>query len=478
MTKIFALIMVSLIALSNSVSAQTWSPSPFFYNPDPNGPKTPEDFGAPHVPASDVTERSTSRLLYVGEGLPQQEAAPHVPASDVTERSTSRLPYVGEGLPQQEPESSANEAYAHIPPLTGEMLSLLMGRPTSLLYEWIVRLRENLLPSTPLLEPGEANKRYAPRRGDETILELFDQPIRERMAERIGLSKAREIERDTSWANYSRAHSAPIRMLVAGVGFLLDPVAGLLLALAVIFGVRFFSRAGFIQEGAATPEHIGEARCRDWKPSHERDVRDGGQAGRTSPSRGSIDWVLIEKTFKRLSSDASPRLPVAIYASWALSYLSYLLATERYFSYWYRQNSGDFWLLLLLPPTVCTAVIFIFRWAQTMRQAAGKEARQGEEKPNAPVSITADVLAIAAAEWAQIKDGSDLTKLNRFARHFAGTYHAELARDRIAELEDAARLAREEAERKHRLEEERRRQLEGSMKVIVGADRLSPSLET
>jgi hypothetical protein len=423
MTKIFALIMVSFIALANSVSA--YEPSPFLSTYG-HGPQTPEEFGA-NVPASDATKRSTSPFLYVGEGLPQQEG-----------------------------ESSANEAYAHIPPFTGEMFSQLMGRPTSLLYEWIVRQWENLFPSTPLLEPGEANKRYAPRRGDGTILELFDQPIRERIAERIGLSKAREIERDDYWANYSRAHSAPIRMLVAGVGFLLDPIAGLLMALAVIFAVRFLSRAGFIQEGAATPEQIGEARRRDWKPSHEHDARDavwtpfvtrwrdGGQAGRTSPSRGSIDWVLIEKTFKRLSSDASPRLPVAIYASWALSYLSYLLATERYFSYWYRQNSGDFWLLLLLPPTLCTAVIFIFRWAQTMRQAAGKEARQGEEKPNAPVSITADVLAIAAAEWAQIKDGSDLTKLNRFARHFAGTYHAELARDRIAELEDAARLAREE----------------------------------
>jgi hypothetical protein len=54
---------------------------------------------------------------------------------------------------------------------------------------------------------------------------------------------------------------------------------------------------------------------------------------------------------------------VAIYASWALSYVSYLLATERHFSYWYRNNIGEFWLLLMLPPTVCTAVIFIFRWA-------------------------------------------------------------------------------------------------------------------
>ena len=145
-----------------------------------------------------------------------------------------------------------------------------------------------------------------------------------------------------------------------------------------------------------------------------------------------------------MSSNANPRLPVAIYVSWALSYLSYLLATERYFSYWYRQNWGDFWLLLLLPPTICTAVIFIFRWAQTMRQTAGKEARQGEQKPNAFLSITGDVLAIAAAEWVQIKDESDLTKLNRFAHHFAGTYHAELARDRIAE---PARQAREEEEK-------------------------------
>jgi TPR repeat protein len=80
-------------------------------------------------------------------------------------------------------------------------------------------------------------------------------------------------------------------------------------------------------------------------------------------SRGIDPKALIETMFKGLSSGASPRLPVAIYASWALSYISYLLATERHFSYWYRNNIGEFWLLLMLPPTVCTAVIFIFRWA-------------------------------------------------------------------------------------------------------------------
>jgi len=73
--------------------------------------------------------------------------------------------------------------------------------------------------------------------------------------------------------------------------------------------------------------------------------------------------ALIETGFNRLSSGASFRLPVAIYASWTLSYASYLLMAERQF-YWYGRNIDDFWLLLLLPPTVCTAVIFIFRWAR------------------------------------------------------------------------------------------------------------------
>ncbi len=90
----------------------------------------------------------------------------------------------------------------------------------------------------------------------------------------------------------------------------------------------------------------------------------------------------------------------------------------------------------------------------------------------APVQPGADVgsstLALAAQEWGQIKDTADIAKLKRFSQHFAGTYYAELAAERIAELEEAARAktaseaearvkAAAEAEARAKAEAERRR---------------------
>jgi len=68
-------------------------------------------------------------------------------------------------------------------------------------------------------------------------------------------------------------------------------------------------------------------------------------------------------------------------------------------------------------------------------------ASQSQARP----PIDTSLLAIAAAEWGQLKEAVDIGKLKRFVLHFAGTYYADLAEERIAE--ESARLLRKERER-------------------------------
>jgi uncharacterized caspase-like protein len=82
--------------------------------------------------------------------------------------------------------------------------------------------------------------------------------------------------------------------------------------------------------------------------------------------------------------------------------------------------------------------------------------------PEAPIPTGTDPvgsrLALAAAEWGQIKDTRIIAKLKRFAEHFRGTYYTELAVERIAELEEADRAkATAEAEAQAKAEAERKR---------------------
>jgi formylglycine-generating enzyme required for sulfatase activity len=64
----------------------------------------------------------------------------------------------------------------------------------------------------------------------------------------------------------------------------------------------------------------------------------------------------------------------------------------------------------------------------------------------------------AAAEWEMIKDTDDIVQLESFVQQFAGTHHAGLAEDRIAEVEEAARAkAAAEAEARAKAEAERKK---------------------
>ncbi len=82
----------------------------------------------------------------------------------------------------------------------------------------------------------------------------------------------------------------------------------------------------------------------------------------------------------------------------------------------------------------------------------------------------------------RLKDTADIAKLRRFVQHFAGTYYAGLAEDRIAELEETARAnaaaeaaarAKAQAEAESRAKEEARRaELKGRIASIGDRDTL------
>ncbi|MDX2266444.1 MAG: caspase family protein [Hyphomicrobiales bacterium] len=89
----------------------------------------------------------------------------------------------------------------------------------------------------------------------------------------------------------------------------------------------------------------------------------------------------------------------------------------------------------------------LFYFAPGAPPAAAAQASTG-------ISATVSQLAIAAAEWAQIKDTGSIAVLKRFAEHFKDTYYGALAGDAVAALEAAA--ARAEVDRLAAEEEQRR----------------------
>jgi hypothetical protein len=67
--------------------------------------------------------------------------------------------------------------------------------------------------------------------------------------------------------------------------------------------------------------------------------------------------------FDRLSFGMKRRLPLAIYASWFLLWIGYLIACKSDFGEWYDANTQKFWLMLIVPPTVGLVTLILFRWA-------------------------------------------------------------------------------------------------------------------
>ena len=86
-----------------------------------------------------------------------------------------------------------------------------------------------------------------------------------------------------------------------------------------------------------------------------------GLGGWTSSLFRKTDFR-VAKTFQRVSIGLRPRVPVAMYASWALTYLSYSLFMQSDVDA-YSQNWAQFTLILFLPPTIGTVVLILFRWA-------------------------------------------------------------------------------------------------------------------
>jgi formylglycine-generating enzyme required for sulfatase activity len=76
------------------------------------------------------------------------------------------------------------------------------------------------------------------------------------------------------------------------------------------------------------------------------------------------------------------------------------------------------------------------------------------------------LLTMAAQEWPAARDGRDARRLRYFEQHFAGTYHAELARTLREEIE-TAEAQRRETESRERAEAARR-EVEGQIPIRTG----------
>ena len=89
------------------------------------------------------------------------------------------------------------------------------------------------------------------------------------------------------------------------------------------------------------------------------------------------------------------------------------------------------------------------------------------------------LLTLAAAEWAKIKDTAGIAALKRFAQHFAKTYYAELAEERIAALEEAARVkAAAEAEARAKAQAEAKSHAPGKRRGWRSLEARSATLAT
>jgi hypothetical protein len=95
------------------------------------------------------------------------------------------------------------------------------------------------------------------------------------------------------------------------------------------------------------------------------------------------------------------------------------------------------------------------------------------DKASAP-KLSDGQLALAAREWEKLGGQGDVKSLKRFASHYADTYHAELAKERIEMLTDAIeevqRKEREELEQRKRIEEEERPEKEAWRAVLAERD--------
>jgi hypothetical protein len=146
-----------------------------------------------------------------------------------------------DNAPPEETESSADQAYATIPPTTGERLGAEAGATTGQLTHFLGREFTPTAESTAhlrgpmaqqaqqaaqasMIDPDEANKRYAPTDQDGKQMPLFDKPVPDSVAQSIGRAKANEIEREGILSRYGNAHSTLTGFGVGAVGFMLDPI--------------------------------------------------------------------------------------------------------------------------------------------------------------------------------------------------------------------------------------------------------------
>ncbi len=87
----------------------------------------------------------------------------------------------------------------------------------------------------------------------------------------------------------------------------------------------------------------------------------------------------------------------------------------------------------------------------------------------APAGHRYELMPFAAREWPAVRDSKDVQRLERFERHFAGTFYAEEARAlrEVIEIEVRRRMDEENAEHRRRYQEQKFRE-EGRISVPVG----------
>ncbi len=82
----------------------------------------------------------------------------------------------------------------------------------------------------------------------------------------------------------------------------------------------------------------------------------------------------------------------------------------------------------------------------------------------------------AAAAWASIKETSSTSELDAFIRRFGATFHGDLARSRLGELQRLAMLADEDARRRREDDAAKRKAAEAERKAAEEAARRDPAL--
>lgn len=160
--------------------------------------------------------------------------------------------FISDLSPTETPIAAANEGYAQINPGFGAFAgATLRGGPSAFLGRAAERGQfEGSSPfdqgaaqiqasggafdqplmvmpqpaESPMMEPDDYNRLYAPLDANGKKVSLGDKPMPEALAKVIGQQKSEAMARDSAIARFSEAHSLPVNLLAGTVASLADPI--------------------------------------------------------------------------------------------------------------------------------------------------------------------------------------------------------------------------------------------------------------